>query len=1015
MATIGDLLVRLGWDKDDFDQGLGDIGRDIEDFKNQAVAGLSEIGGGILQAGIGGVVAGLAALGGGLAASVAMASDSEQVMAQLDATLKSTGASFEASANAIPQVSTEAAAAMEEIASKNAETIQRINESAGEQVARVQERISRINSDYASEQQQRQQDLADSIASIQEGLQERLGELTRRHQANVASMNDQMSALDDRLAQEQADRRERMLADVADLDQNYADSQADRRQRLEDTVADIHERNEGRRSTLEEQLQNARSTAEWMAISAKIAKIDAEERRAIEKAQARAAREEEKAKQLHDRQVAALQKRLDEEEKKAQQSHDRQVVALQKRMDAENAEYERQQAQMQAQATKREEQLQKQYDKEVALAKVAYGQEVSDAQKALDEIDRKRQKALDNAAKDYEKANAQLREKFTPIDLGLVSIQQQVPPTKLKILELADSLSKLTMFEDDTILRAESLMLTFTNVGEGVFPGAIESAMNMSQALGTDLQSSIMQVGKALNDPIEGASALRRVGVSLTEQQMQQIKAFMDMGDVASAQGIILAELAKEFGGVARAAGETNAGQWTIAKNSLGNVAETIGMQLLPTLTTLAMMFNEWLSNPAVQQWIASLASNIGQFAQMAITNIPQVIGWFQNLFTWLTENQGVVVGALVAIGAAIATFVYTTVIPAAIAAITAFAPALLVMAAIGLAAYLLYEAWTNNWGGIREKTAELWAWLQPILQQIWDWLSVNIPAAIQAFSQFWEETLVPALQAAWSWINGSLIPTLKLIWDWFATNIPAALAALRAAWDSDFMGIRSIFEGAWNMIQAAWGMFRAALEGDWRTFGAKLREFWDAAWTAVSNAFKSQIDSIFNIAVSLSTRIVDWFKGIDWGQVGLDIVQGIANGITNATEWAVKAIIELGSAVIEAIRGFLNMKSPSKKLDDEGYLAGTGFGMGISRSISDLVANIPVVMRPLAPAMAGSGRSMPAVSGQGGQGGGGINVQFIYQPGVSLGDRYEAERVIMPWVEAGVRKAVADGKIKGT
>jgi len=60
-----------------------------------------------------------------------------------------------------------------------------------------------------------------------------------------------------------------------------------------------------------------------------------------------------------------------------------------------------------------------------------------------------------------------------------------------------------------------------------------------------------------------------------------------EMGDVAGAQTIILDELAKEFGGSAEAAGQTFAGQLDILKNSLDNVAEGVGMALLPILQDL--------------------------------------------------------------------------------------------------------------------------------------------------------------------------------------------------------------------------------------------------------------------------------------------------------------------------------------------------------------------------------------------------------------------------------------------
>lgn len=121
---------------------------------------------------------------------------------------------------------------------------------------------------------------------------------------------------------------------------------------------------------------------------------------------------------------------------------------------------------------------------------------------------------------------------------------------------LAESLSKLTGIDDDKIAQAAAVMLTFKNVGSGVFDQAIESAADMSTVMGTDLLSATTMLGKALNDPIAGMSALGRVGVQLSATQEKQIKDFMKVNDLASAQAIIMQELQTEFGGTARAVGE---------------------------------------------------------------------------------------------------------------------------------------------------------------------------------------------------------------------------------------------------------------------------------------------------------------------------------------------------------------------------------------------------------------------------------------------------------------------------
>ncbi len=84
------------------------------------------------------------------------------------------------------------------------------------------------------------------------------------------------------------------------------------------------------------------------------------------------------------------------------------------------------------------------------------------------------------------------------------------------VLDLATNFSHLTKFSDDTVQAGENMLLTFTNIGKNVFPQATQTVLDMSQALGQDAKSSAIQLGKALNDPITGVSALQRVGVTFT-------------------------------------------------------------------------------------------------------------------------------------------------------------------------------------------------------------------------------------------------------------------------------------------------------------------------------------------------------------------------------------------------------------------------------------------------------------------------------------------------------------------
>ena len=170
--------------------------------------------------------------------------------------------------------------------------------------------------------------------------------------------------------------------------------------------------------------------------------------------------------------------------------------------------------------------------------------------------------------------------------------------TKDELLDMASGLQKMTAFGDEAIVSAENLLLTFTNIGKNTFPSALEAVLDMSTALDQDLKSSAILVGKALNDPILGISALSRTGIQFTEDQKAVIKALVDTGNTAGAQTLILRELEMQMGGSARAARDTLGGALESLKNNFGDLFETDASLLTADLNTLT----DLLIDPETQQ-----------------------------------------------------------------------------------------------------------------------------------------------------------------------------------------------------------------------------------------------------------------------------------------------------------------------------------------------------------------------------------------------------------------------------
>jgi hypothetical protein len=166
--------------------------------------------------------------------------------------------------------------------------------------------------------------------------------------------------------------------------------------------------------------------------------------------------------------------------------------------------------------------------------------------------------------------------------------------------EMAGALQRMSLFDDDQILgEVTANLLTFTRVTGTEFDKAQVAILDMSTRLGTDLTSASIQVGKALNDPIKGVTALGRAGVQFTAQQKEQIAAMQESGDIAGAQAIILQELETQFGGAAAAAARTD--PYTQLANEIGNLSEDFGKIISEALIPLVQFVQR--AADAIKGW----------------------------------------------------------------------------------------------------------------------------------------------------------------------------------------------------------------------------------------------------------------------------------------------------------------------------------------------------------------------------------------------------------------------------
>lgn len=125
---------------------------------------------------------------------------------------------------------------------------------------------------------------------------------------------------------------------------------------------------------------------------------------------------------------------------------------------------------------------------------------------------------------------------------------------RYQLESMAEGMKDRTGFDDDKLRGAMALLLTFRSIGRESFGAVMESAADLSRLMGQDLNSSVLMLGKALENPEHGLTALSRAGVSFSEAQKQNIKDMVASGQQAEAMTAILQTLRDQgINGVAEA------------------------------------------------------------------------------------------------------------------------------------------------------------------------------------------------------------------------------------------------------------------------------------------------------------------------------------------------------------------------------------------------------------------------------------------------------------------------------
>lgn len=429
------------------------------------------------------------------------------------------------------------------------------------------------------------------------------------------------------------------------------------------------------------------------------------------------------------------------------------------------------------------------------------------------------------------------------VNSALASMGDASGKTADELAATAESLRNLTGVDDDEILKSVTAnLLTFGNVAGATFDRAQRAILDLSTRLGTDLQSATLMVGKALNDPIKGLTALRRTGIQFTEEQEAQIKAMQGVGDMAGAQAIMLAELERQFGGAAEAAAKAD--MFTPLKTAMmdleGAFEPIVRNVAVPLVEALAGIARSFANLPAPAQQFIAVAAGIAAAVGPILIAVGGVVAAMGSLAGALGTG-----GVLAGVGALLAPI----------------APLILPIAAAVAAVVGTFLLFRDD--------------IEPVLKRLW------------AVAQ---ETLGPPLQQIIGSVRelvGSFVGLMKAL---FETDAVQALMKFQMAYAS-VLG-EALIQILGTVMRVV-GVVITAISDGFKVLAALLRGDWSGAW----EAYKTGVTNVI-------TGLRNAFSGLaDWAVSSMQrLVTGVASWLVNRFQ---QLVVEPVRQKIEAVKGF--------------------------------------------------------------------------------------------------------------
>ena len=402
--------------------------------------------------------------------------------------------------------------------------------------------------------------------------------------------------------------------------------------------------------------------------------------------------------------------------------------------------------------------------------------------------------------------------------LSMTEALAQAGPKAAELLQWTEKLAILSPFTSEDIAKSLQQFMNF-NMGSEMAKRLTQDLVDLAAASGKTGDSmglisyALGQINASDKLLMQDLRQLISAGVDVQGILKKMGYSLSDVGDKAIDSKkfleIFMTTMEEDFGGAAERSAESLNGLISsldeIKGLALRDVFTGMFSAAKPVLAELVSM----ATNPEFRVGLQGIGASLGQgladsIAFIRSTVLPTLmllVGWFQTQGVPAAQNFVAVFGpqfaaglqligsvsqqlALVALPLLSQAFQWASQnmqIVGPILGVIAFALGMLIapILAIPAALVVLATAWANNWGGIQDKTAAVWAFLQPILAGIGIFLLQYVMPPLVQFANFVQTQVIPAVSQFAMWLGPQLGAGLQQLYTWAQQIATAALPLL--------------------------------------------------------------------------------------------------------------------------------------------------------------------------------------------------------------------------------------------